>query len=147
MRPLCFAFSYLCWKLQFGRLIEGPQKPKVKIQNPENFTLGSWRFIAAFTTASHWPLFWVILIHRTHLSQSLLRSILWSHPPIYSSVLRVVSFLRAFPPKHYTLSVISHTCHMSYPPHSPWLDLPNDICGWVQIMKLLIVRLTSQGCI
>jgi hypothetical protein len=28
---------------------------------------------------------------------------------------------------------------MPRPPHSPWLDLPNDICGWVQIMKFLIV--------
>jgi hypothetical protein len=28
-------------------------------------------------------------------------------------------------------------------PHSPWLDLPNDICGWVQIMKLLTVQLPS----
>jgi hypothetical protein len=30
---------------------------------------------------------------------------------------------------------------MPCPPHSPWLDLPNDIWGWVQIMKLLIVQL------
>jgi hypothetical protein len=32
---------------------------------------------------------------------------------------------------------------MPCPPHSPWLDLPNDIWGWVQIMKLLIVQLPS----
>jgi hypothetical protein len=38
-------------------------------------------------------------------------------------------------------SLLSHACHMSRPPHSPWLDLPNDIWGWVQIIKLLIVQL------
>jgi hypothetical protein len=32
-------------------------------------------------------------------------------------------------------------CYMPRPPHSPWLDLPNDIWGWVQISKLLIVQL------
>jgi hypothetical protein len=30
---------------------------------------------------------------------------------------------------------------MPRPPHSPWLDLPNDIWEWVQIMKFLIVQL------
>jgi hypothetical protein len=30
---------------------------------------------------------------------------------------------------------------MPCPPHSPWLDLPNDIWGRVQIMKLLTVQL------
>jgi hypothetical protein len=30
---------------------------------------------------------------------------------------------------------------MPRPPHSPWLYLPNDIWGWVQIMKFLIVQL------
>jgi hypothetical protein len=28
---------------------------------------------------------------------------------------------------------------MSLPPHSPWFDLPNNIWGGVQNMKLLIV--------
>jgi hypothetical protein len=32
-------------------------------------------------------------------------------------------------------------CHMSRSPHSPWFDLPNNILGWVQNMKLLIVQL------
>jgi hypothetical protein len=32
-------------------------------------------------------------------------------------------------------SLLSHVCHMHHPPHSPWLDLPNDIWGLVQIMK------------
>jgi hypothetical protein len=31
---------------------------------------------------------------------------------------------------------------MSRSPHSPWLDLPNDIWEWVQIMKLLTVQLS-----
>jgi hypothetical protein len=30
---------------------------------------------------------------------------------------------------------------MPRPPHSPWLDLPNDIWGWVHIMKFLTVQL------
>jgi hypothetical protein len=38
-------------------------------------------------------------------------------------------------------SVLSHACYMPRPPHSHWLDLPNEIWGWVQIMKFLIVQL------
>jgi hypothetical protein len=41
----------------------------------------------------------------------------------------VVIFFRAFPPKPCTLFLLSHACHMLCPPHSPQLDLPNDICG------------------
>jgi hypothetical protein len=37
--------------------------------------------------------------------------------------------------------LLSHACYMPRPPHSPWLDLPNDIWGWAQIMKLLTVQL------
>jgi hypothetical protein len=36
--------------------------------------------------------------------------------------------------------LLSHTCHMPRPLHSPWLDLPNCIWRWVQIMKLLIMQ-------
>jgi hypothetical protein len=32
-------------------------------------------------------------------------------------------------------SLLSHACHMPCPSHSPWLDLRNDIWGWIQIMK------------
>jgi hypothetical protein len=32
---------------------------------------------------------------------------------------------------------------MPCPLHSPWLDLPNDIWEWVQIMKFLILQLSS----
>jgi hypothetical protein len=28
------------------------------------------------------------------------------------------------------ISLLSHECHMSRPPHSPWFDLPNNILGW-----------------
>jgi hypothetical protein len=38
-------------------------------------------------------------------------------------------------------SPLFHACHMPRPSHSPWLDLPNDIWGWAQIMKFLIVQL------
>jgi hypothetical protein len=40
-------------------------------------------------------------------------------------------------------SLLSHVCHMPRPPHSPWLDLPDDVWKWVQVMKLLIVQLPS----
>jgi hypothetical protein len=30
-------------RLKFGRLIEGPLKPKGKIRNPENFAPGGWK--------------------------------------------------------------------------------------------------------
>jgi hypothetical protein len=38
-------------------------------------------------------------------------------------------------------SLFSLAYHMHHPPHSPWIDLPNDIWGWVQNMKLLIMQL------
>jgi hypothetical protein len=47
-------------------------------------------------------------------------------------------------PVHFHL--LSHACHMSRPPHSSWFDLPNDIWGWVQNMKLLIVHLPPFSC-
>jgi hypothetical protein len=37
-------------------------------------------------------------------------------------------------------------CQKSYPPYSPWFDLPNHIWEWVQNMKLLIVQLPSFSC-
>jgi hypothetical protein len=30
---------------------------------------------------------------------------------------------------------------MPCPPHSPWLEVPNGIWGWVQIMKFLVMQL------
>jgi hypothetical protein len=35
---------------------------------------------------------------------------------------------------------------MPRPHHSPWLDVPNDIWGWVQNMKLLTVQLPLFSC-
>jgi hypothetical protein len=67
-----------------------------------------------------------------------LRSILI---PTYALVFPVVSFLRAFPPKPCTLFSPLPCVPHARPPHSPWLNLPNDIWGWVQIMKFLIVQL------
>jgi hypothetical protein len=34
----------------------------------------------------------------------------------------------------------SRACHTPCPPHSPWFDLPNEVWGWVQIMKLSTVQ-------
>jgi hypothetical protein len=35
-----------------------------------------------------------------------------------------------------------HACHMPRTTHSPRFDLPNDIWGWAQIMKLSITQLS-----
>jgi hypothetical protein len=35
---------------------------------------------------------------------------------------------------------------MLHPSHSPWFDLPNNIWGWVQNMKLLIVQFSPFSC-
>jgi hypothetical protein len=61
--------------------------------------------------------------------------------PIHDSVFQVVSFRRTFPPKPCTISLLSHSCHMPLPSHSPWFDLPNNILGWVQVMKFFVVQL------
>jgi hypothetical protein len=39
-------------------------------------------------------------------------------------------------------SVLFPARHMPRSPHSPWFDPPNDTCGWVQIMKPLLVQLS-----
>jgi hypothetical protein len=69
----------------------------------------------------------------------------WSHHPTYALVFRVISFLQAFPTKPLHFSLLPHACHLPCLPHSPWLDLLNDIWGWVQIMNLLIVQLPSES--
>jgi hypothetical protein len=43
-------------------------------------------------------------------------------------------------------SVHSQAFHTPRPPHSASFDLPNDIWGWVQIMKLLTVQLPTFSC-
>jgi hypothetical protein len=56
-------------------------------------------------------------------------------------------FPSGFPTKTlYTFSLLSHVCHMSRPLHFPWFDVSNDIWGWVQIMKFLIVQLLRFSC-
>jgi hypothetical protein len=35
---------------------------------------------------------------------------------------------------------------MPHPPHSPWFEVPNNIWGRVQILKLLAVQLPSFSC-
>jgi hypothetical protein len=54
------------------------------------------------------------------------------------------SHQQAYP--SYTRHLLSDACHIPCPPHSPWLDLLNDISGWVQIMKFLIVQLPPFSC-
>jgi hypothetical protein len=82
------------------------------------------RFITVFTRVRHRSLSWANWIHSTLPPSQSPYDPFWSHPPTYALVFQVVSFLLAFPPK---------------PPHSPWFHLPNNIRGWVQNMKLLIV--------
>jgi hypothetical protein len=43
-------------------------------------------------------------------------------------------------------SLLPHAFHVPRPPYSNWLDLPNDIWGWVQIMKLLTVLTPPFSC-
>jgi hypothetical protein len=52
-------------------------------------------------------------------------------------VFQAVSFLWVFPPKACTF--LSHASHMPCPPHPPWLDLPNDTSGQVQIKFKFII--------
>jgi hypothetical protein len=67
-------------------------------------------------------------------------------PPIYASVFRVVSFLRAFPLKPCTIPSPLPSWHMPQSSHYPWFNLPNYIWGWVQIMSLLTVQLPPFSC-
>jgi hypothetical protein len=55
----------------------------------------------------------------------------------------MVSFLWTFPSKPFTLSLLSHTRCMAHLSLYPSFNLPNDIWGWVQIMKLPTVQLSS----
>jgi hypothetical protein len=90
------------------------------------------RFITAFTTARHRSLSWPRWIHSTPSQPVSVRSIL-----IPSSDLRLGLPNGLFPSGFHP----SNACHMPRPPHSPWSDLPIDIWGWVQIMKLPTVQL------
>jgi hypothetical protein len=75
-----------------------------------------------------------------HLPQSVsLRSILI--PSYLCLGLPNCLFPSGFPTNLIHFSLLSHACHMPCSPHLPLLDLPNDIWGWVQIIKLLTVQL------
>jgi hypothetical protein len=69
-----------------------------------------------------------------------------SHPPIYAYVFWVMSLFWAYPPKPCTHFFPLHVCYMSCPPRSPWFRMSNDIWGWGQIMKLLIMQLPPFSC-
>jgi hypothetical protein len=82
----------------------------------------------------------------THPRQPMSRDQFWLHPLIYASVFRVVPSFGLSRQNLVQFSLLSHACHMHRPPHSPWLNLPNEIWGWVQIMKLLILLLPPFSC-
>jgi hypothetical protein len=69
--------------------------------------------------------------------------------PILPSTPRYPEWTLSFGFSHQTpvhFPLLSHACHMSRPPNSPLFDLPNNICGQIQIMKILIVQLPSFFC-
>jgi hypothetical protein len=62
---------------------------------------------------------------------------------ILSSTPRSSEWSLSFRLSHQNLvqfSLLSHVCYMPCSPHFPWFNLPNDIWGWVKIMKLIIVQ-------
>jgi hypothetical protein len=66
------------------------------------------KFITTFTTVRHWS--YAEQIDSTlHSPSQSPQDLSRSHPPIYASILQVVSFLRVFPPK---------PCKRSYPTRS-----------------------------
>jgi hypothetical protein len=77
---------------------------------------------------------WANWIHFTAPQPIFFYYIFWSHPHIYSLGFWVVSFT----PKPCTIF-----SPLPRIPHSPWFDLLNNIWGWVQNMKFLIVQLAA----
>jgi hypothetical protein len=99
---------------------------------------GTRRFITIITRVRHLSLSWATLIQPmppSNLSKIHFNIILPSTPGSskWSPSLR-------FP--HYSPvcnSPLPHTCHMSCPSQSSWLDHPNDIWWGVQSIKLLVM--------
>jgi hypothetical protein len=89
-------------------------------------TLG---FTTAFTTAHHRSLSWASRIQFT--SPANLPDQFRSHSPIYAMAFGVVLSFGLSHQKALHFSLLPHPSHMPPPPHSPWLDLPNDIWGWI----------------
>jgi hypothetical protein len=103
------------------------------------------KFIIAFTRARYRCLSWANWIHSTPLAN--LPKI--NCDPIFPSTPRSSEWSLSFWFPHQNLvhfSLLFDVCHMPRPPQWPWLDLPNDIWGWVQIMKLLNVQLPQFSC-
>jgi hypothetical protein len=98
------------------------------------------RFITAFPTTRHRSLSWATWIQSTPPQPVSLRSILIASSHRFSEW----SFSFGLSHQHFVhFCLLSHACHMLCSPRSPWLDLPNDIWGWVQIVKLLIVHVPA----
>jgi hypothetical protein len=98
------------------------------------------RFITAFTTVRHRSLSWASWIHSTPLTN--LRKV--HSDPTAPSTPRSSEWPLSFGLFNQNLAHCSLTfrpCHMPRPLHSLWFDLPTDIWGWVQIMKLHTVQL------
>jgi hypothetical protein len=69
--------------------------------------------------------------------------------PILPSTPRFFEWSLSFGLSHQSFahfSLLSHACHMFRPSHPPWFVLPNDIWGWLQIMKFLNVLLPLFYC-
>jgi hypothetical protein len=100
----------------------------------------SRRFIAVFTTASHLSLFWSRTIQFMHPSPiPWLQDPFYYHPPIFTQVFQVISFLTS--PHHNSAcaSPVPHTCHMTHPSHSSWFGHPNNVRWKIQFIKLPIM--------
>jgi hypothetical protein len=64
----------------------------------------------------------------------------------YVFVFLVVSFLLAFPLLSYIHSSSPHSCYMPCSSHPPWLGHSNFIWRRVEVMTLLIMKLTATSC-
>jgi hypothetical protein len=102
------------------------------------------RFITALTTASHCSLFWASRIQSTPHKPMFLRSILIPSSHLHLGLPGGL-FPSGFPTKTmYTF--LSSPMRATCTAHLIRLDLPNDIWGWVQIIKFLIVNLILFSC-